>query len=185
MLTLTHIGDINPFDWDAFRCPLCHGNQFTSIDHAGVYCDCCNARFVVRDTAGDPGCVVDCLCTREQGGHVYAPAYRCKTCDNGCGNDHGRFDHEDKTCPCNLNHGEMTRRHGISVPWNVPKTMERFCLVLKLGDYCSGWMFGNDIGNRVPGPTQAEWDEWQERRRAQIAWVDANPVIPVLAVPNL
>lgn len=156
-----------PFEWDGFLCPLCGKNEFTSLDHAGVYCDCCNARFEVRHTAGDPGCVVDCFCTKDHGGHVYGPAYRCPTCDHGCGNDHARFDWQDKTCPHNLNH-TMERRSGIWVPWNVPKSMERFCLVMKLGDYISGWNYGERMDRLSQfSPTQAEWDAYQELLESQ------------------
>lgn len=57
----THRGH-NP--WDEINCPLCEENNFTSIDHASVWCDKCNAEFYVRDTSGDPGYVVDCMTDR-------------------------------------------------------------------------------------------------------------------------
>ncbi len=41
------------------RCPLCSGTSFTSLEGASTWCDRCNARFLVRSTAGDPGFVVD------------------------------------------------------------------------------------------------------------------------------
>lgn len=161
-LTIQQIGGFNPFEWDELKCPLCHGNKYTSLSHAGVYCDCCNARFVVRDTAGDPGCVIDCHLTREQGAFIYAPSYCCPKCP---GDDartrHGLFDHEDKTCKLNLNHGAMVRESGISVPWKLPKGMERYCLILKLGDYISGWMQSGS-SKRIDGPTQEQWDAYQE-----------------------
>ena len=46
--------------FDEIYCPLCDKNQFTSLDHASVWCDHCNAQFLVRPTSGDPGYVVDC-----------------------------------------------------------------------------------------------------------------------------
>lgn len=42
------------------RCPLCGSTSFTTVDLASAWCDRCNAQFLVRATAGDPGFVVDC-----------------------------------------------------------------------------------------------------------------------------
>jgi hypothetical protein len=164
MLRIQFIGGFNPFAWPDFCCPLCEHREFTSLGHAGVYCDECNARFNVRDTAGDPGCVVDCFCTREQGGFVYAPAYICEKCEDYPVR-HGLFDWQEKTCRRNLNHGDMTRDKGVSVPWKVLPQHERFYLILKTGDYCSGWLDGSShTPKRLTrrGPTQEQWEAFQE-----------------------
>lgn len=42
------------------RCPLCRGTHFTTSEFAQVFCGDCGATFSVRQTAGDPGFVVDC-----------------------------------------------------------------------------------------------------------------------------
>ena len=42
------------------QCPLCRGTAFTTVAFSSVWCDSCNAKFIVRYTAGDPGFVVDC-----------------------------------------------------------------------------------------------------------------------------
>jgi len=42
------------------QCPLCGGAAFTTVAFSSVWCNGCNANFSVRDTAGDPGFVVDC-----------------------------------------------------------------------------------------------------------------------------
>jgi hypothetical protein len=42
------------------QCPLCAGTEFVTVGFSGVWCDCCQAEFHVRHTAGDPGFVVDC-----------------------------------------------------------------------------------------------------------------------------
>ncbi len=43
-------------------CPVCGSRNFTSYEPAGgLFCDQCGARFACRDTAGDPGLVVDCF----------------------------------------------------------------------------------------------------------------------------
>lgn len=162
-LKIEMIDGINPFEWSGFKCPMCEHQEFTSVGHAGVYCDNCNARFVVRDTAGDPGCVVDCFCTKEQGGHVYGPCYECDKCDGGCGM-HARFDGEDLTCPVNMNHGNMTRRERCSVPAKVPKHKEHFYLILKLCDDCSGWIDGKY--NHLKHPTRKEWNQYLGERNA-------------------
>lgn len=164
MLKIQLIDRINPFEWEHFQCPLCGCREFTSVNHAGVYCDDCNCRFNVRDTAGDPGCVVDCYTTREDGGFTYAPAYLCEECAKlDYPVRHGLFDWQDKTCPKNLNHGQMTRERGISMPWKVTPGMERFCLVMKLGDYISGWSYG-ECFKKVSefSPTQKQWDAFCE-----------------------
>jgi hypothetical protein len=59
-LKVETISDIQPF-WH-IQCPVCGGEEFVSRGiGGGVWCECCNARFFVRDTAGDAGCVVDCF----------------------------------------------------------------------------------------------------------------------------
>lgn len=168
MLKLRYIDNFNPFEWDGLECPLCGTADFTSVGHTGVYCDLCNARFVIRDTAGDPGCVIDCFCTQEQGGHVYAPAHYCEACEK----EHGYqtttgsfFDwQEDKSCPVNLNHGLMKREERCYRPWDAKRFgMERFCLILKIGDYVSGWSYGDRMDKKSPfSPTQRDWDAYQE-----------------------
>ena len=55
------IGGFNPFEWPDMKCPVCGGEDFTSLSHSSVWCDKCNVKFVVRHTGGDPGCVVDCF----------------------------------------------------------------------------------------------------------------------------
>jgi hypothetical protein len=42
------------------QCPLCGSTDFTSLEGASVWCDCCNARFTVDYTCGDPGFTVRC-----------------------------------------------------------------------------------------------------------------------------
>lgn len=165
MLTIQQIDGVSPFEWEAFSCPLCEGHNFTSIGHAAVYCDECNARFNVRDTAGDPGCVVDCFTTKDRGAYVSAPVYECKQCDE---NDrHPLFDWQDKTCPNNLNHGPMVETSNCGC-WVPPKDSEYFYMVLKLGDYCSGWLLSGGMSRRTDrrGPTQEEWDAFQEKIKA-------------------
>jgi hypothetical protein len=46
--------------WELLTCPVCGDNGFISMDYASVWCRTCNAQFVIRYTAGDPGFVVDC-----------------------------------------------------------------------------------------------------------------------------
>lgn len=58
---------MKPFDHVA--CPVCGGKEFVELLPAGgVWCDRCNAKFMCRDTAGDPGLVVDCTVE-----HVHRP----------------------------------------------------------------------------------------------------------------
>lgn len=48
------------FDDDQW-CPICLGHEFLYTEgDEGVFCKTCEARFVVRPTAGDPGVVIDC-----------------------------------------------------------------------------------------------------------------------------
>lgn len=162
-LKIQLVDGINPFEWPDFTCPLCEGHEFTSIAHTGVYCDQCNARFVVRDTAGDPGCIVDCFTAKDERANVYAPLYQCEQCDTGLGPMHAQFDWEDHTCPNNLNHGSMKRRERLQGRWTPKKHQEYFFLILKLGDYCSRWIGSEHLDGKKRGPTQAQWDAWQER----------------------
>lgn len=46
--------------WNRFCCPVCGRKHFISINHTSVYCEECDAQFSIRETAGDPGYVVDC-----------------------------------------------------------------------------------------------------------------------------
>jgi len=150
------VGGFNPFEWDALKCPMCGGNKFGSLSHSAIYCDSCNARFEVRYTGGDPGCVIDCF-VKEKGTSIYAPSYRCVDCDMRFGS----MDEEPK-CPCGVDH-TVERREGVSTPIQLPDDHpERFCLVLKIGDYCSRWMPTNETGplEYLDHPTQDEWDEY-------------------------
>ncbi len=58
MLKQLNITNLNV--WERFFCPVCFGRTFVSIHNSEVYCDDCNAKFVVRNTCGDPGYCVDC-----------------------------------------------------------------------------------------------------------------------------
>lgn len=57
-LKVKEISRLNP--WERNYCPVCGGQDFVSIHNASVWCEKCNAQFVVRHTAGDPGYVLDC-----------------------------------------------------------------------------------------------------------------------------
>lgn len=164
MLKIEFIGGFNPFLWDKLTCPVCNGRNFTSVSMSGVYCDDCNCKFRVRDTAGDPGCVVDCFVGVEsERVSVYAPLWECPHCKDS--DRHARFDWQDLICPFNLNHGPMQRCKGTSGPWNRPdKFPDYFYLILKTGDYCSGWLLsGGDLPRAKDrkGPTQKEWEAFQ------------------------
>ncbi len=41
-------------------CPVCGGEQFVLVEGRLPICTTCEARFELRDTAGDPGVVIDC-----------------------------------------------------------------------------------------------------------------------------
>lgn len=151
MLRCESVAGFNPFDWDDLRCPFCGGNEFTSLDHAAVYCDDCDARFGVRPTAGDPGCVVDASVPRCG---VYGTRHQCK-----CGWRGGRLAWMNRCPSCGGD--DLTPEDGISSPVKLPDwESQGFYLVLKLGDYCSGWLAnsGNPLRDRLTFPTQAEWE---------------------------
>jgi rubredoxin len=153
---LETIGGFNPFEWDALKCPVCGKNDFISLSHTAVYCDYCNARFVVRHTCGDPGCVVDCIVKEEHRG-IYAPKYECLTCDI----TFGSLDEQPK-CPNDPEH-RAERVMGIFTTLKLPEDFpEAYYLILKLGDYCSSWMESGNIGNRLDHPTEEQWDEFQK-----------------------
>ena len=158
---VVYIGGFNPFKWKDLRCPVCGASNFVSQDHAMVFCDRCYADFEVRMTAGDPGCVVDCLLKE-----VYAPLWECVD----CGQKEGFFDWQDPVCPGSSWH-TMKKAHPdglIRKLWKRPRGYpKRFCLILKLGDYCSGWLPENG-GKRLSHPTQEQWDSFQSTNR--IAW---------------
>jgi len=150
---------LNPFEWNAFRCPVCRRNQYTSETHAAVHC-LCGAQFRVRPTCGDPGCVVDCFVHPLLGGRIYAPAWECSE----CGARTAWFDHEPpRPCPANSHHQEMMKIKGVEMPWNPPPGFpDFFYLILKVGGYCSGWMDGRGPAHgQLPFPTQEEWEEYQ------------------------
>lgn len=169
MLKVEKLGGFNVFDWPAFKCPLCQGSEFVSHDHSAIWCVGCNAKFQTRHTAGDPGVVVDCYVAEKQcNAFIYAPKHECKK----CGVKKGLLDWQDKTCPKNMNH-VMEPVPNISLRWEVPDDMKdeqgetRFCLVLKLGDYCSGWMKCWKSMDHLKFPTQKEWDAFQEQMESE------------------
>lgn len=45
--------------FNLIRCPICGGTEFGSAEMTGVWCPKCGTCFEARDTAGDPGFVVD------------------------------------------------------------------------------------------------------------------------------
>jgi hypothetical protein len=45
--------------FDIIKCPMCGHTQFVSFEHAEVFCNHCFCDFTVRETAGDPGFVID------------------------------------------------------------------------------------------------------------------------------
>lgn len=86
------------FDDDQW-CPVCLGHDFIYTEgDKGVYCKVCEARFVVRPTAGDPGVVIDCW-GDPMGRHAALPGQKptlptdhiyyfwqvLKTCEDGLG----------------------------------------------------------------------------------------------------
>lgn len=97
---VNYTGGFNPFDWEDLRCPVCGASEFVSQDHASVFCARCFAEFEVRMTAGDPGCVVDCLVK-----DVYAPEWKCTE----CGEKAAYFDWQTPACPKN---------HDTCTPWS-------------------------------------------------------------------
>ena len=161
-LEITYVGGFNPFEWDELFCPLCGNNHYVSISHAAVHCKDCCAQFSVRRTAGDPGCVVDCFVKE-----VYAPMWECLD----CGKKVAFFDWQDPICPADPRH---TMRKAdpeglIRKAWKPPKGFPKgFYLILKLGDYCSGWLSGETCQTFRPYPTQEQWDKFQAE--AEIAW---------------
>ncbi len=164
---IEYIGGFNPFEWADLRCPVCGESNFVSQDHAMVFCDTCYADFQVHMTAGDPGCVVDCFLKE-----IYAPAWECVD----CGERTAFFDWQDPLCPSNSGHS-MRKVHPdglIRKVWKPPKGYPKsFYLILKLGDYCSGWLaVPHDLKNQmiqsIGHPTQEQWDRFQGENK--IAW---------------
>ncbi len=150
------IGNFNPFEWQDMACPVCKGGDFTSCSHSAVYCDGCNAEFGVRYTAGDPGCVVDC---RVEKSEIIAPSWHCTQCDSKSG---GYFEWEEPICSKNSGH-KMEHREGILSSWTGKMDAPPYYyLILKTGDYCSGWLPGNNPSRSLGFPTQEQWEEFQE-----------------------
>jgi len=120
------IGNFNPFEWDAFRCPVCRGNEFVSISYSAIFCERCGARFQVRPTAGDPGCVVDCY-VAEKGIEIMAPLWKC----SDCGVEAGFFEWQKPVCPKNPSH-KMVRVKNYLTDWKPPEDFPaQFYLILK------------------------------------------------------
>lgn len=58
-LKQVQISSIKPFDH--IDCPVCGAKDFTEVVYGGgITCDRCGAKFSLRSTGGDAGCVVDC-----------------------------------------------------------------------------------------------------------------------------
>jgi len=182
MLEYESIAGFNPFEWEDLRCPICRGNNYVSIDHSAVYCAHCNVQFRVRMTAGDPGCVVDCLVRPGGlfGNTIYAPRWTCQR----CGASEGFFDFEEPVCPWarknGLDHSDhrMIRDDHIMTPRDISSLPEHYYLILKIGDYCSGWLNPEGMRPRSLGfPTQEEWDTFQEKNRTGGPFVTARCVL--------
>ena len=153
--TVTYTGGFNPFEWEDLRCPVCGASEFASQDHTMVFCDRCYADFEVRMTAGDPGCVVDCLLKE-----VYAPLWEC----TDCGKEEAFFDWQDPICPNNSWHSMRKADPDglIRKLWKRPRGYPKsFYLILKLGDYCSGWLDGYNARRYHDCPTQEQWERFQ------------------------
>jgi len=59
------------FGDDVMFCPVCGQSRFVKLEPGGgVWCKECNANFVIRHTAGDPGVVVDCFTEHVRGYYV-------------------------------------------------------------------------------------------------------------------
>jgi len=177
-LKIELVSQWNIFEWDDLKCPLCGCGDFVSLMHSAVYCGDCNMQFVVRSTAGDPGCVIDAFIYDNHGNClVSAPKYACLKCSDKPWDrpQLGLFDFQDKTCPKNLDHGEMQPESRMWRGWRPIENWNRFCLVLKEGDYCGCWSRHDvDKEGRSKGagvdlkhPTQSQWDAYQEKMWAK------------------
>ena len=159
---VSYTGGFNPFEWEDLKCPVCGVSEFVSQDHALVLCAKCSAEFEVRMTAGDPGCVMDCFVK-----DIYAPLWKCAD----CGKEAAYFNWQDPVCPDNARH-TMKRVESIWKLWDRPKGYPgSYYLILKLGEYCSGWLGADWVRNeaqRLRHPSQEQWDEFQ--RNNDISW---------------
>lgn len=159
---LRWIGGFNPFEWLDLCCPVCQAKSFLSLSAATVSCDCCCAKFRVRHTAGDPGCVIDCF---TEG--IYAPERDCRcgvkrrrlydfqvehsimsACQT-CGSWHSWLPKPEYGTSSRLTDEEI-KRLGLA---------SSYTLILKLGDYCSGWTGSHPRPSEI---SQRSWDAWQE-----------------------
>jgi len=157
-MKISLIGGFNPFDWEALRCPVCNENRFESINYASVYCSNCNAQFIVRDTGGDPGCVIDChVDPISASGQICAPLWRCRDCDTKI----ALFEWQKPICPHDAKH-TLYKVERMFTSWKRPKEFPGyFYLILKHRDYCSSWMRGDNY-EHLDHPSQDEWDKFQE-----------------------
>jgi len=161
MLKINYIGEFNPFDWEAFRCPVCGKSEFESVSHTGVFCVSCEVQFRVRYTCGDSGCVVDCFINpMPAGGSIYAPLWKC----DDCGAKTAILDWQEHVCSVDHTHTKLSRIKRVHGVWTIPKNFPSyFYLILKRGDYCSGWIRGNSSDlSSLDYPTQEEWDKFQK-----------------------
>jgi hypothetical protein len=155
-LTIEWIGNFNPFNF--ITCPLCGGNDFVSLSASSVWCSVCNTSFAVRETAGDPGCVVDAFMTEDTMG----PKYNCKKCGKFTASFTDR-----PVCPlCGSNMGK-DNDYWCCFPEDQRK---KWYMVLKIGDYCSGWIQsgGKTIEESYSHSScedhtlQSRWDDFQK-----------------------
>lgn len=152
-MEISLLGGFNPFEWEKLRCPVCNRNQYCSINHAAVYCSYCNAQFVVRTTAGDPGCVIDCHVHQ-----IHAPLWKCKDCDARV----ALFEWQKLICPHDAGH-TLQRCERVFASWDRPVDFPGyFYLILKHGDYCSSWIHLDHTYTELDHPSQDEWDEFQK-----------------------
>jgi hypothetical protein len=156
-LTIEWIGNFNPFNF--IKCPLCGGKDFISLSTSGVWCSRCATSFSVRHTAGDPGCVVDALMTEDTMG----PKYNCLKCEKSTASFA-----ENPTCTvCG---SIMEKDNGY---WSCfsEDQREKWYMILKIGDYCSGWIQsgGKTLEESYSHPSckdrtlQKKWDDFQKK----------------------
>lgn len=158
------IGQFNPFLF--IHCPTCGGSDFTSLSGSGVWCAQCNTGFSVRYTAGDPGCVVDSSTEC-----AWGPIYLCPQC--GAKEPSYAASMTCSSCKCAMD------KHPLDYGMEFgKKRLSRHYQIMKLGDYCSGWIASSlsvESSATYSHPSchdetlQTRWDEFQQREDFKIA----------------
>lgn len=152
---------VNPFTWDALRCPLCDGKNFVSKCFSKVLCGECYSTFTVNYMFSEAdGCTIMCDTSTAIG-----QVFKCVECErNGVGNRRTLRRSEGRHCRLHPTHEDMVPldRHAAWVPEDPRYKMA--VLRLAVGEFLGSWRWtGDGMITNTSKPNRSQWLVWRQR----------------------